>query len=136
MKFEVKGEPQGKARPRVTRMRTYTPRRTKEYESRIRAAYLEADGKRIDEPVFVTIRAVFGVPKSWSKRKRAEAFDGAIAVQKKPDADNIAKVVLDALNGVAYKDDAQVYGLSVMKVWEEGEGAGARVEVDVIEGRR
>ena len=47
---------------------------------------------------------------------------------KKPDADNIAKVVCDALNGLAYKDDAQVIDLTVhkrfgdpkviVKIWE------------------
>ena len=36
---------------------------------------------------------------------------------KKPDADNIVKVVLDALNKVAYRDDAQVVELVAIKRW-------------------
>jgi Holliday junction resolvase RusA-like endonuclease len=40
-------------------------------------------------------------------------------VTKKPDADNIGKLVLDALNGVAYKDDSQVFSIEVEKIWAE-----------------
>ena len=47
----------------------------------------------------------------------------------KPDADNIAKAVCDALNGIAYKDDKQITCLTVDKVWAE-DGV-ERIEIDV-----
>jgi Holliday junction resolvase RusA-like endonuclease len=34
---------------------------------------------------------------------------------KKPDADNICKAVCDAMNGIVYKDDAQVVSLHFTK---------------------
>ena len=57
---------------------------------------------------------MFTVPKSYTKAQKATAFDMRY-VPKKPDCDNIAKIILDALNGLAYDDDAQVVQLSVKK---------------------
>lgn len=48
----------------------------------------------------------------------------------KPDADNIAKIVCDGLNGIAYKDDKQIVSLTVLKVWTDGI---ERVEVELNE---
>ena len=49
----------------------------------------------------------------------AEMLEGKIWPAKKPDSDNIAKVVLDALNGIAYHDDTQIIKLSVTKAYKE-----------------
>lgn len=53
--FFVEGEPQGKARPRFSRLngRIYTPTKTAKYEKRIRAAYLEAGGNRFQKIVML-----------------------------------------------------------------------------------
>lgn len=40
---------------------------------------------------------------------------GQIRPTVKPDCDNVSKIILDALNGVAFKDDSQVVGLWVEK---------------------
>ena len=48
----------------------------------------------------------------------------------KPDTDNIAKIICDGLNGIAYKDDKQIVSLTVLKVWTDGI---ERVEVDISE---
>lgn len=74
------------------------------------------DGKT-PVPVEVGIAAYYGVPKSYSKRKSAKARDGFLLPTKKPDADNIAKVVCDALNGIAYIDDTQVVSLNIIKAY-------------------
>jgi Holliday junction resolvase RusA-like endonuclease len=37
----------------------------------------------------------------------------------KPDTDNIAKICLDALNGIAYHDDAQIVELQVSKLYSD-----------------
>lgn len=118
----VNGEPQGKGRPRFARRgiytTTYTPEKTILYENEIKAAYLLKYGNEgffNGEPLSVRIDAFCGVPKSASKAKRAAMLNGEIKPTKKPDVDNIAKVVLDALNGYAYKDDTQVAELVMRK---------------------
>lgn len=63
------------------------------------------------------ITAFFDIPKSFSKKRIEEALEGCISPLKKPDADNIAKIICDALNGVAYKDDTQVVELRVRKIY-------------------
>jgi Holliday junction resolvase RusA-like endonuclease len=126
--FKVSGEPQGKARPRFTsKGRPYTPQKTADYEERIGWAYRQAGGKLNLGEVTVSVWAYFGVPRSKSVKKQNELLDGNIAPLKKPDADNIAKAVLDALNGVAWGDDTQVGTLIVKKQW----GLEPRIEVCV-----
>ena len=70
-------------------------------------------------PVKVWINADFRIPKSVSKRKREAMVAGHIRPTRKPDADNIAKVVCDALNGLAWHDDSQVVMLHVEKRFAE-----------------
>lgn len=101
----------GKQRPRVTRNGTYTPRETKEAERVIAWTWMEAPGSAIIKmcPVSVRIEVYRELPKSKPKRIQSEPDT------HKPDVDNIAKLVLDALNRVAWEDDAQVTELSVVK---------------------
>lgn len=125
--FVIKAEPQGKARPRFARTRngvvTFTPQKTKDFEEVVRAAYLEKYSKLgldpIDKAVQVSIRAKFTIPKSWNKKKREQALKGYLYPTKKPDVDNIAKAICDALNGLAYKDDSQVVELILKKGYAE-----------------
>ena len=113
--FAVPGKPQGKGRPRFTRSgHTYTPNRTAEYEERVKLAYKQAGVGKLSGFVSADICAVFVVPKSYTKAQRAAALNASFA-PKKPDCDNIAKIILDALNGLAYDDDAQVVKLRVEK---------------------
>ena len=44
-------------------------------------------------------------------------LDNELQCTKKPDVDNIIKVVLDALNKVAYQDDTQVVEVIAIKRW-------------------
>ena len=109
MTFIVKGEPKGKARPRFARGRAYTPQTTVDYEKEIKARFLECGGKFSHADKFtVDVIACFGVPKSAPKKKVKDMLAYQIMPTKRPDIDNILKVVLDALNGVAYYDDSQV----------------------------
>lgn len=123
--FTVPGEPQGKARARTLKSgRSYTPKKTAEYEARIRRCYAEQVGRPIvppDEkrPVYMQVLAVFPIPVSYSKKRRAAAEGQTVFPTKRPDADNIAKAVCDALNGTAYGDDAQIVRLQVKKVYGE-----------------
>ena len=126
MDFLVNGKPQGKQRPRFSRISktVYTPNKTAKYEKQIAKAYTDAGGKCIpaDCYVSVTVSAFFPVPKSYSKKKREDCLERRLRPDKKPDMDNILKVVLDGLNRVAYEDDKQVVELIGRKYYTEGDG--------------
>ena len=120
--FTVQGAPQGKARPRVTRHGTYTPAKTKAYEQAVQLAYMmQAQGCTFpaDAALMVVIDAYYPIPKSASKSKRQKMLDGCIRPTVKPDADNVAKAICDALNGEAWRDDAQIVNLIVRKWYSE-----------------
>lgn len=117
--FVVEGKPTGKGRPRFKRMgnfvQTYTPANTAEYEKLVKLRFQNAGGVITDKPVKIEIVAFFAPPKSVRKKQKQEMLANLILPTKKPDCDNIAKIVLDALNQIAYKDDSQVIELSVRK---------------------
>lgn len=125
MTFTIDGAPTGKARPRVTRFGTHNTETTTLYENLVKISYKQQCKEFFEGSLIVTIIACFDVPKSTSKKQREQMLDGHIFPTKKPDIDNIAKIILDALNGTAYKDDTQVIWLTVRKKYEE------RAHVDV-----
>lgn len=123
-RFTVPGEIVGWQRARLVRLgRTithFTAKRTRNYQAQIKANALQARAvsKPVQTPVHLEIAAVLPTPASWPKWKRAMANAGTIRPTGKPDADNIAKSVLDALNGVLWVDDAQVVALTITKTYE------------------
>lgn len=122
--FEVPGEPRGKGRPRFNRHTgiTYTDDETRSYEKKIMAYYRQQlkDFRWTDETfVSVYVTAVYPIPKSATKSSIAAIKEGKILPKKKPDIDNVLKVVLDSLNGIAYKDDSQVVTVTGQKVYGE-----------------
>lgn len=131
--FEIEGKPVGKGRPRFRRMgnfvQTYTPSNTAEYEKLVRLRFQNAGGQITDKPVRVAVVAFFAPPKSTKKRDRIEMLANRILPEKKPDCDNIAKIILDALNKIAYIDDSQVIELVVKKRYS----AEAKVTVHIEE---
>lgn len=133
--FIVDGQPQRKRRPRFRRVgnfvQTYTPKETHDYENYIVNCYLEQVGKVMfdDVPVKVNIIAYFKIPGAYGKRKRQEAIEHIIKPHNRLDVDNIAKVVLDALNGVAYSDDHFVTDLIIRKRFAEQ----PRLEIEIGE---
>ena len=118
--FIIDGEPRGKGRPRFTKSgHVYTDEKTTMYESLVILNYRSiAKGYKFTSPVRVTIMAHFKPPKK-SKKVVGDMLNGHILPTKKPDVDNIAKIVLDGLNGVAWDDDTQVVDLSVGKYYSE-----------------
>lgn len=126
--FTVPGKPQGKARartfykPKTQGMSSVTPEKTVLYENFISTCYLQIAGEeRFADTAYIRIRiqAFYGIPKSSSKVKREAMLKGELLPAKKPDIDNIAKAVLDALNSVAYRDDTQVVELQLRKQYSE-----------------
>ena len=105
--------------------RAYTPKKTKDYECRVRSAFSDAYHGDIpvyaeNTPVRAVIRIIQGVPKSWSKKKREAALSGVVApTTRNGDLDNIAKSILDALNECVYHDDCQVTTLMITKRYGE-----------------
>lgn len=150
IKITIQGEPMGKQRPKVTVLGTskyahaYTPKETVYYESKVVNAYNEsAKEKGItemlfkrDDEIWATITAYFKIPKQHYKfhkktqtldidKSGKEMLEGKNNPKKKPDCDNIAKICLDALNGIAFPDDSQIVLLLVVKHYSEN----PRVEV-------
>lgn len=137
VRFSVPGKPQGKARARTVRCDgsggsiSYTPDHTVLYENFIKDQFLNhSKGFYMErgKPVAIRIVARFLPPKSVSKKRRLGMLEGREFPLKKPDMDNIIKVVQDALNGVAYHDDAQVMYTAAKKVYSAIEGLDVIVE--------
>lgn len=129
--FMIPGPPQGKARARTfynqraQHMSSITPEKTVLYENLIKTRFLEASEHQslpftmFEGPLEVTIKCFFEPPKSTSKKNREKMLNNEISPTKKPDIDNICKVVLDALNGIAYRDDTQVVQLHAEKWYND-----------------
>lgn len=122
--FTVPGAPQGKGRARVSTMggfaRAYTPEKTAKYENLVRLCYIEQYRQaKLKGAVRAVITAYYPIPKSFSRVKRENAIKGLLRPQIKPDADNVVKVIMDALNGLAYDDDRQVVQIFISKYYGE-----------------
>ena len=116
----VWGKPFGKQRPRVVRGgRAFTPKKTIDYENMIAWEWTaKYGGKPIDAVGFeLFVYCCFLPPKSISKKKKQLMLEGAIPYTKKPDCDNVVKIIGDALNGIAWHDDSQIVTCHAMKVY-------------------
>ena len=115
----VEGTIRGKQRPRFNTKtgRAFTTNQTINYENWIKQCYIEQSNKLLQGAIRARIEIYYSVPKSYSKRKIKAIKDGTDYPMKKPDSDNVAKIVLDSLNKIAYDDDKQVVELTVLKRW-------------------
>ena len=128
--LEIPGEPVAKGRPRVMRSGiTFTPKKTMNYEVLIKELFIISKQKMLEGELQACINAYFQIPKSASKIKRAQMESALLRPTKRPDLDNIAKSILDALNGLAYQDDSQIVRLVVEKRYAEK----PRVELTIQE---
>lgn len=136
-KLIIPGDPFGKQRPKASSangfVRTYTPKETVNYESKVVAAYRDQYSEpmfRPHEELWASITAYFPITKGhyvYHKRTQTTDLDkegelmkaGKVNPTKTPDCDNIAKVCLDALNGIAYPDDSAITCLVVFKRYSE-----------------
>ena len=129
--FTVPGLPTGKGRARIStrggQVRAFTPAKTVSYEAQLKDFALKAmDGKSpLLGPLEVCVEAVFPKAASWSKKKTAET----IWHTSKPDADNLLKC-LDGLNGVVWRDDAQVASAQIIKRYSDNGSAYLRVTIE------
>lgn len=130
IRFSVPGEPVGKARPRFTKSgHAYTPAKTRVYESIVKgeASIAMRWKKQLTGAISLSVRAFFPIPKYFTRSIREKALSGELYHQKKPDWDNVGKIISDALNGVVYADDAIVARAEVVKLYSDN----PRVEICV-----
>lgn len=74
-----------------------------------------------NKPLQAIISVYMPIPKGFSKVKRNSSLSGDLRPIVKPDCDNIAKNINDALNGIAYPDDKQIVSLIVNKFYSDDE---------------
>ena len=120
--FTVETIPKAKARPRFARRgkftQTYTPKTTMDYERKIAEEFLLQGGTVFDYPYLaMDIIAYFPIPKSTKKADRMLLESECVPYDKHIDLDNLAKAVMDAVNGIAYTDDRQIVSLKVKKFY-------------------
>ena len=99
--------------------RVFTPKETITYENWIKSCYIEQCGEYLEGAIKASIYVYYKIPKSYTKKRVQAIREGKEMPLKTPDADNCAKIVLDSLNSIAYRDDSQIVSLIVVKRWTE-----------------
>lgn len=149
--FIIYGEPAGKGRPqtkvmysangftdkktgkvRNTMVNNVTPKKTVIYENQVKTIYQEKfPGFQFPDDAMLDLRimAYYSVPKSKSKKVKEQMLKGLIRPTKKPDMDNVVKIIADSLNKIAYRDDTQIVDCQCRKFYSET----PRVEVRILE---
>lgn len=116
--FEIGGAAVPKGRPRFSkRGAVYTPSKTLDYEKQVQRAFVAAAPNHTPKTcaVAVSICIDVAIPASWSKNRVQGAINGEVIPVHRFDVDNVAKAILDSLNGIAYDDDGRVCQLNVSK---------------------
>lgn len=135
VKFIVMGPPKGKGRPRFRKIGNYvkvsTPPDTVNYENLVKLEYEYQCNKYYfgEKELGMKLTTYYSIAKSTSKKKKEQMLNGTIHPTKKPDCDNVLKIVADSLNHIAYKDDAQIIEAQVSKQFAEI----PRVEVEIYD---
>jgi Holliday junction resolvase RusA-like endonuclease len=125
--FHVDINPVPKGRPRFSKaggfMRSYTPKKTSDYETEVRTqAQSVMTREPLETPLAVYLYFRLPIPRSHSKKRQEACLNGSERPTKKPDIDNLAKSVLDGLNGVVWHDDSQIVSLHLTKVYARNPG--------------
>ncbi len=122
--IRIPGELRGKGRPRFGNGQTYTPPATANAEAWVRACAVEAfTGAPLAGAIAVRLDIGVAIPRSWPKKRRAQALDGLVWPTGRPDLDNQLKLVGDALNGIVWADDAQIVRAEVVRRYVEAPAA-------------
>lgn len=134
VEFSVEGKPLAKQRPKATKrgrfIQIYTPRKTREYEEKIKQSYLNNIGNiKLEGALESFVTCVFPIPKSTSKANKRKMINGDMYHTKKPDCDNMGKVVFDALNNIAYNDDSAICRTHIDKIY----GEEPRIDIKISE---
>jgi Holliday junction resolvase RusA-like endonuclease len=137
MHFTIEGTPVPKGRPKFSKVggfvRTYTPKKTSDYETIVQETAKQAMGPTevLETPLAVYLYFRLPIPKSYPKKRLEACLRGLERPTKKPDIDNLAKSVLDGLNGIVYLDDGQIVSLHVTKVYSSAPGVDVLVKEEL-----
>lgn len=134
MKFTIPLEPTGQMRARHAvvngHARTYKHEKQRANEDKLLSLALQ---HKPDAPlecqIEMTIDAYMPIPKSMPNFRKQMALSGAIRPTTKPDADNVAKHVMDTFNEIFWKDDKLIVGLLVRKYYSDN----PRLEIEIKE---
>lgn len=135
--IHIPGRPVPKGRPRFVRMgkftRAVTPKETDAYETTCRWYMKKEMGDRepLNCALSVAIECVMPIPESWSQRKKDHAGLGSLLPTGKPDSDNLCKSLLDAGNGILFRDDSLIVDLRVTKRYGEPGATMTIMPIDV-----
>jgi len=129
IQFKIIGIPVPKGRPRFFRMGkgvgTYTPDKTRSWENMIRLQAIQYKPTKLWEgPIIMNLVFLMPRPKSLPKK--------VLYHVKKPDIDNLAKSLKDALQNIIYRSDSQIVTLNLEKKYAQGEH-GVEVTMEEIE---
>ncbi len=134
--FHVDLDPVPKGRPRFSKVggfvRSYTPKKTSDYEAQVKSIAQSAMTREpLETPLAAFLYFRLPIPRSYPKKRIAACLSGSERPIKKPDLDNLAKSVLDALNGVVYLDDSQLVSLHITKVYDHNPGVDIMVREEL-----
>jgi len=130
--------PKGKQRHRIANGRAYTPQQTRRFEASIRKAVAASyDGDPVTCGVRIIVDAFFARPKKPHRGHLCNRSDGphplSMGGSCYPDSSNVLKAAEDAMNGVAYVDDAQAADVQCRRWWvARGDEPGMHIRVWVI----
>lgn len=116
--FIIPGEPVPKGRPRFTRTgHAYTPRKTIDHENLVKGVFKNSCPlwEITDKNLYIEMTFIMQLPASMSEKRKKE-LDGQYC-DKNRDYDNLAKLLTDSLNGIAFKDDRQIVHAVQRKIW-------------------
>jgi Holliday junction resolvase RusA-like endonuclease len=136
--FSIPGVPKGKDRPRSSArvvqtadgpraaVRVHSDAATVAAEKAILAEFKRRFPRHVQwvGPVLLKFTAVFPTTSEFTKAQLDAAARGVLYHTAKPDKDNVEKLLVDALNGVAWVDDGQVQGGGIKRY-----GSPARIDV-------
>lgn len=129
IEFFIPGVPVPKGRPKFTVRggfaKAYTPAKTRDYENMVKSIAQKSISRPLEGPLCVSIVATFNPAPSLSNKARQSLLNQPHT--KRPDLDNIVKILTDSLNGLAYTDDSQIAELHARKVY--GVDVGVSVEI-------
>ncbi len=121
MTFTIPGRPIPKARPRVVNGHAYTPRETAAYEAAVRWCYKAcAQGTpplTVPCPIEMVFR--FPIPAAARRKTMPDKIKAGDPYTSRPDVDNLAKAIMDAICGLAFTDDALVVEITARKEYGE-----------------
>ena len=135
--FDIEGNPVPKGRPRFRRTKTfittYTPKKTLDFEDQVKKASQDSMGnvEPLETPISVYLYFRLPIPQSYSKKAIEACLKGSQRHVKRPDLDNLAKSVLDGMNGIVFKDDSQITSLHCTKVYSNVAGVNILVKEDL-----